>query len=212
VSGCGAPSPCQTAGVLRVGLTGGVGSGKSEVSRRLRQRGAVVIDADALAREVVAPGTDGLAEVVGAFGRRVLGPEGRLDRAAVAKWVFGDPAARRRLEAIIHPRVRARAAQIESATDADAMVVHDIPLLVETGQVGDFDVVVVVDTPEEVQVARLVESGRMTSQEARARIAAQSSREHRLAAAGLVIDNSGSLAELDVRVDVLWQALATRRT
>ncbi|WP_026163072.1 dephospho-CoA kinase [Kribbella catacumbae] len=195
--------------MLRVGLTGGIGSGKSAVSARLRERGAVVIDSDLLAREVVARGTDGLAEVVEAFGQ-VLTPDGELDRPAVGRIVFGDEPARRKLEAIIHPRVRARAAEIESGAPADSVVVHDIPLLVETGQGDKFDLVLVVDVPQEVQVERLTRDRGMTDEEAKARIASQATREQRLAVADLVVDNSGSLADLDRRIDELWPGLAAR--
>jgi dephospho-CoA kinase len=191
--------------VLRVGLTGGIGSGKSEVSRRLAALGAVVIDADVLAREVVARGTDGLAEVVVAFGD-VLTPGGDLDRPAVGRLVFGDETARRKLEGIIHPRVRVRAAEIEAAAPADAVVVHDIPLLVETGQADRFDQVVVVDVPPEIQLDRLMKRG-MSEDEVRARIASQATREDRLAAADLVVDNSGTLADLDRRINEIWSAL-----
>ena len=162
---------------LRVGLTGGIGSGKSEVSRRLADHGAVVIDSDVLAREVVAPGSDALAEVVQAFGAEVLGPDGSLNRSALANRVFGDASARRVLEQIIHPRVRARAAALESAAEHGSVVVHVIPLLVETGQTEAFDLVVVVDVPPEVQLARLTASRDMSEAEAMARIEAQASRE-----------------------------------
>ena len=196
--------------MLRVGLTGGIGSGKSAVSSRLAQRGAVVIDSDALAREVVAKGTDGLAEVVEAFGDGVLTAEGELDRPAVGRIVFGDEAARRKLEAIIHPRVRARAAEIEASAPADAVVVHDIPLLVETGQADRFDVVLVVDTPVDVQLERLTTQRGMTETEAKQRIASQASREDRLAVADLVVDNSGTLADLDRRIGEVWAGLQQR--
>jgi dephospho-CoA kinase len=186
-------------------LTGGIGSGKSEVSRRLAGLGAVVIDADVLAREVVARGTDGLAEVVLAFGD-VLTPGGDLDRPAVGRLVFGDETARRKLEGIIHPRVRVRAAEIEAAAPADAVVVHDIPLLVETGQADRFDQVIVVDVPPEIQLDRLMKRG-MSEDEVRARIASQATREDRLAAADLVVDNSGTLADLDRRINEIWSAL-----
>ncbi|WP_328994766.1 dephospho-CoA kinase [Kribbella sp. NBC_01245] len=194
--------------MVRVGLTGGIGSGKSEVSSRLAARGAVVIDADLLAREVVAPGTDGLREVVEAFGNEVLTAEGALDRPALGKLVFGDEPARRKLEAIIHPRVRARAAEIEAAADPDAVIVHDIPLLVETGQADRFDLVLVVDVPPEVQLARLVANRGMSEDEARARIASQATREQRLAAADVVLPNDGPLAELDARIDEVWPRLS----
>jgi dephospho-CoA kinase len=193
-------------------LTGGIGSGKSSVSRRLAELGAVVIDSDVLAREVVARGTDGLAEVVAAFGDGVLTADGELDRPAVGKLVFGDEVARRKLEAVIHPRVRARAAEIERAAPADAVVVHDIPLLVETGQADKFDLVLVVDVPVEVQVERLTTQRGMAEDEARRRIASQATREERLAAADVVIDNAGSLDDLDERVDAVWAELTARRT
>jgi dephospho-CoA kinase len=190
-------------------LTGGIGSGKSSASARLAARGAVVIDSDLLAREVVARGTDGLAEVVEAFGD-VLTAEGDLDRPAVGRIVFGDEVARRKLEAIIHPRVRARAAEIESAAPGDAVVVHDIPLLVETGQGHKFDLVLVVDVPQEVQVERLTRDRGMTDEEAKARIASQATREQRLAVADLVVDNAGSLEQLDARIEELWPGLLSR--
>ena len=196
--------------MLRIGLTGGIGSGKSEVTRRLARRGAVVIDADLLAREVIAPGTDGLAALVAQFGDHVLGDDGSVDRAALAAEVFADDGRRRALEAIVHPRVRARAGEIEALAPADAIVVHDIPLLVETGQSGAFDVVVVVDVPEDVQVRRVVHARDMTAEQARSRITAQAARTERLAAADLVVDNTGTLEELDERVDRLWEALVER--
>ena len=195
---------------MRVGLTGGIGSGKSTVSARLAEHGAVVIDADLLAREVVAAGTPGLAEIVTAFGPGVVGPDGELDRAEMGRQVFGDDAARARLERIIHPRVRARAAEIEAAAGDDAIVVHDIPLLVETGQAGSFDVVLVVDAPPEVQVQRLVEHRAMSEAEARSRIAAQAGREQRLAAADHVLSNDGSLAQLQAAVDQVMDLLQRR--
>ena len=189
---------------MRIGLTGGLASGKSAVAERLARLGAVVIDADELAREAVAPGTSGLAEVVAAFGTDVLAADGTLDRAALARLVFADEAARRRLEAIVHPRVRELAAEREAAAEAGAVVVHVIPLLVETGQVDDFDEVVVVDVPPQVQLERyLARSGESPTQ-ARARLAAQATRAERLAAADTVVGNSGTLAELAEKVDRLW--------
>lgn len=193
---------------MRVGLTGGVASGKSTVSAMLAERGAVVIDADLLAREVVAPGSDGLREVVAAFGEQVLGPDGALDRPALGAVVFADEAKRRTLEAIIHPRVRARAAEIEAAAPAGAVVVHDIPLLTETGQADSFDAVVVVDVPVETQVGRMVSLRGLDEDDARARIAAQASRDDRLAVATYVVDNTGSLETLRARVDEVYDALA----
>ena len=196
--------------MLRVGLTGGIGSGKSAVSSRLAARGAVVIDSDILAREAVAKGTDGLAEVVEAFGNDVLTAEGELDRPALGRIVFGDESARRRLEAIVHPRVRARAAEIEAQSPVAAIVVHDIPLLVETGQVDRFDLVLVVDAPVDVQLERLTAQRGMTDEEAKRRVASQASRADRLAAADLVVENSGTLTDLDRRVDEVWATLEQR--
>jgi dephospho-CoA kinase len=183
-----------------VGLTGGVASGKSTVSALLAEHGAVVIDADLLAREVVAPGTDGLAEIVAAFGDAVLAPDGGLDRPAMGAIVFADERKRRVLEAIIHPRVRARGRELEQAAGPDALVVHDIPLLVETGQPDRFDAVVVVDVPPELQVERMTTLRGMTPDEAASRVAAQATREQRLAAATHVIDNTGTLDDLRQRV------------
>lgn len=203
--------------MLRVGLTGGIGSGKSEVSRRLAARGAVVVDADVLAREVLAAGTEGFHEVVATFGRDVVGDDGEIDRAALGRAVFADESARRRLETIVHPRVRALAAAHESkaaAADPDAVVVHDIALLVETGQTADFDVVVVVDAPDDVRVQRLVRSRGMDAGQAHARMRAQAPRSVRLDAADEVVDNSGDLVALNEQVAALWQRLeaAAQRT
>ena len=196
--------------MLRVGLTGGIGAGKSEVSRRLAGHGAVVIDADAIAREVVEPGTDGLAEVVEAFGPGVLGPNGRLDRPGLGAVVFADPERRNRLNAIIHPRVGERMAELEREAGPGAIVVHDVPLIAEGGRAGAYDLVVVVDAPPRVQVERLIRNRGMTRDQARARMAAQAGREQRLAIADIVIDNSGSLAELDRQVGDLWADLRRR--
>lgn len=196
--------------MLRVGLTGGIGAGKSAVSSRLAARGAIVIDSDLLAREVVAKGTDGLAEVVAAFGAEVLTADGEMDRPAVGRIVFGDAEARHRLEAVIHPRVRARAAEIEAAAPDDAIVVHDIPLLVETGQADRFDVVLVVDVPAAVQLERLTRQRGMAESEAQQRIASQATREQRLSVADLVVENAGTLAELDSRLDEVWTTLRQR--
>jgi dephospho-CoA kinase len=194
--------------MLRVGLTGGIGSGKTAVTDLLDELGAVVVDADVLAREVVAPGSEGLAEIVRAFGSDVLAESGALDRPAMARRVFGDDEARRRLEAIIHPRVRRRAAEIEASADGAAIVVHAIPLLVETGQAGRFDQVVVIDVPEELQMRRLTRTRDMDEEEARSRIAAQASRQQRLAVADIVIDNSGSLDDLRREVTRVFAQLS----
>jgi dephospho-CoA kinase len=196
--------------VLRVGLTGGIGAGKSEVSLRLAGQGAVVIDADAIAREVVAPGTAGLAEVTEAFGREILRPDGNLDRPRLGDIVFADPELREKLNAIIHPRVGARMTELEQAAGPGAIVVHDVPLIAENGLADAYDVIVVVDVPPRIQIDRLVRYRGMTSEQARARMAAQASREQRLAVAGIVIDNSGSLAELDRQVGDLWAELRRR--
>jgi dephospho-CoA kinase len=195
--------------MLRVGLTGGIGAGKSEVARRLAARGAAVIDADLVAREVVAPGTPGLAEVVAAFGVRVLRPDGTLDRDRLGEIVFSDRAARERLNSIVHPRVAARMRELERAAGGAAVVVHDIPLLAENGLAGAFDAVVVVDAPPEIQLARLAARG-LSRDQALARMASQASREQRRAIATWVIDNSGPLASLDAQVDRLWAELARR--
>jgi dephospho-CoA kinase len=192
---------------MRVGLTGGVASGKSSVAAVLAELGAVLIDADKLAREVVAPGTDGLRRVVEEFGPGVLTADGSLDRPALGAVVFGDEPARRRLEAIIHPLVRARAHELEAAAPDGAVVVHDIPLLVETGQADRFDAVLVVDVPVPTQIARMVEQRGMTPEEAAARVAAQATREQRVAAATYVIDNTGTLEDLRERVTEVFEKL-----
>jgi dephospho-CoA kinase len=190
-----------------VGLTGGVASGKSTVATLLRELGAVVVDADQLAREVVEPGTPGLAAVVSEFGPEVLTADGALDRAAVGAIVFADPARRAALEAIIHPRVRTRAAEIAESARPGVLVVQDIPLLVETGQAGHFDAVLVVDVPEDVQLARAMGDRGWSEDEARARMAAQATREARLAAATHVIDNSGTREDLRQRVTEVFDQL-----
>jgi dephospho-CoA kinase len=194
---------------MRVGLTGGVASGKSTVSAMLADLGAVVIDADLLAREVVAPGTEGLKEIVAAFGPEVVTKSGELDRPAMGTIVFGDEARRRTLEAIIHPRVRARGAELEAAAPPGAVVVHDIPLLAETGQGGAFDAVVVVDVPVEVQVERMTGLRGMSAQDAEARVRSQATREQRLAVATYVIDNTGTLEDLRDRVTEVFDKLVS---
>ena len=190
--------------MLMVGLTGGIGAGKSVVARRLAELGATVIDSDRLAREVVEPGTDGLREVVEEFGPEVLGPDGALDRPALGRRVFGDEAARRRLEAIIHPRVRARSAELIAAAPADAVVVNDVPLLVESGIGAGFDLGVVVLASEQTRLRRLAGARDMTAEQARARMAAQATDEQRRAAADVVLDNDGSRDDLLAAVDRLW--------
>jgi dephospho-CoA kinase len=193
--------------VVKVGLTGGIGSGKSEVARRLAALGAVVVDADALAREAVAPGSGGLAAVVDAFGDRVLLADGSLDRGALGRLVFADDEQRARLEAIVHPYVARRSAELMAAAPEDAVVVYDVPLLVEKHLEAGYDLVVVVEAPEGVRVRRLIEQRGLSVEDARARIAAQATPEQRAAVAGVVIDNDGDLAELGAAVDALWGRL-----
>jgi dephospho-CoA kinase len=195
---------------VRVGLTGGIASGKSTVSRMLSDLGAVIIDSDLIAREVVEPGTDGLKEVVAAFGTDVLTAEGALDRPKVGAIVFADPEKRKVLEAIIHPRVFLRAIEIDEAAGEHAVIVNDIPLLAETNQADRFDAVVVVDVPTEVQVERMVRDRGMGVDEAESRIAAQATREERLAIATYVIENTGTLEELSQRVADVYAALLAR--
>ncbi|WP_092804376.1 dephospho-CoA kinase [Klenkia marina] len=189
--------------MLRIGLTGGIGSGKSTVAELLVAHGAHLVDADRIAREVLEPGTPGLAAVAEAFGPGVLGPDGALDRPALAAVVFGDPQQRARLDAIVHPLVRARAAELVAAVPPDAVVVQDVPLLVETGQADSYDLVVVVQAPLDVRLERL--AGRGTAEDdARARIASQATDEQRAAVADVVLTNGGSRAELAAQVDALW--------
>ena len=195
---------------LRVGLTGGIGSGKSEVSRRLASYGAVVIDADAVAREVVAPGTPGLTEVVREFGPDVLRGDGSLDRDRLGELVFADEWLRLKLNAIIHPRVGERMAELERQADGAPVIVHAVPLLAENHLAGSFDEVVVVDVSPRIQLDRLARERGMPRAQAEARMGAQASREERLAIATIVVDNSGSLAELDREVGDLWAELRRR--
>lgn len=194
--------------MLRVGLTGGIASGKSMVADELAARGAIIIDADVLAREVVEPGTPALAAIIDRFGAQVL-RDGQIDRARLAQIVFADPHARRDLERIVHPAVRARAAELERAASDAAVVVHVIPLLVETGQHEDFDVVVTVDADHETQIQRLMVRNGFTRAEAESRIAAQASREDRRRAADVVVDNTGSLSQLREQIDALWAELSS---
>jgi len=197
--------------VLKVGLTGGIGSGKSEVAKLLAEHGAVVIDADALARQVVEHGTEGLAAVVDAFGKDVLRRDGSLDRERLGSVVFKDETLLRRLESIVHPLVGKRTAELMDAALEDAVVIYDVPLLVEKDLAGAYDVVVVVDAPEEVRLERLEATRAMSRDDARDRMAAQASREDRLAAADEVVDNAGSLDELRAQVEKLWARLTARR-
>jgi dephospho-CoA kinase len=192
------------ADTVRIGLTGGVASGKSTVSAILRELGAVVIDADALARDVVEKGTPGLAAVVEEFGPALLTADGDLDRAAMGELVFNDMDARRRLEAIVHPLVFERIVALEAAAPPGALVVHDIPLLAESGRADTFDAVIVVDAPEGVQVERMMRDRGWTEADARARIAAQASPEARRAIATHLIENTGTLAELRRQVERIY--------
>jgi len=199
--------------LLRVGLTGGIGSGKSEVARRLAEHGAVVIDADVAARKVVEPGSPGLAQVAEAFGDEVLRPDGSLNRERLGEIVFGDPGLRAKLNAIVHPLVRAWMQEAERAAvqaNGDAIVVHDVPLLAESRGTAGFDAVIVVDVPPDLQIERLVSQRGMPAEQARARMAAQAGREQRLAVADIVIGNSGSLDDLGRRVAEVWTDLERR--
>lgn len=196
--------------MLFVGLTGGIGSGKSAVADRLARRGAVVIDADDLARRAVEAGTPGFEAAVAAFGNDVVGPDGELDRARLAEIVFGDSEARRRLEAIVHPEVaRLLAEAVAAYRDTDRVVVYDVPLLVERGLRGLFDLVVTVEAPDRLRLERLAERG-MGEEDARERMAAQASDEERAAVADVVLPNAGTLEELDDRVQELWERLGRR--
>lgn len=200
--------------MLRIGLTGGIASGKSEALRRFAELGAVAIDHDVLAREVVAPGTVGLDAVVAEFGEEVLRPDGELDRPALGRIVFADDDARERLNAIVHPEVRRVAAEREAkaaATAPDVVVVHDIPLLVEVGQADRFHVLVVVDAPADLRLRRLVEGRGLSEDEARGRIAAQVDDDVRRAAADVVLDGTGTPEELREQVDALWERIAAER-
>lgn len=193
--------------MIRVGLTGGIGSGKSSVARMLSERGAVVVDADAIAREVVAPGTEGLQAVEDEFGDDVIAPDGTLDRAALAATVFSHQVLLARLEAIVHPRVRARRDELLAGLDGDDVVVEDIPLLVEKGMQDAFDLVVVVTAPEPTRVARLVVERGMDEDDVWARIAAQAPDPVRVAVADVVIDNAGDEAALERQVGDLWRRI-----
>ncbi|MFC5800559.1 dephospho-CoA kinase [Streptomyces formicae] len=196
--------------MLKVGLTGGIGAGKSEVSRLFVSYGAVLIDADRIAREVVEPGTPGLDAVVEAFGPEILAADGTLDRPKLGSIVFADEARRAELNAIVHPLVGARSAELEAAAGADAVVVHDVPLLAENRLAPLYDLVVVVDASPETQLDRLVRLRGMNESDARARMAAQATREERRAIADLVIDNDGPLEALERQVREVWAILEER--
>jgi dephospho-CoA kinase len=194
--------------VIKVGLTGGIGSGKSEVARLLAGHGAVVVDADALAREAVAPGSAGLKRVMAEFGPDVLDADGSLDRSKLATVVFTDPDRLATLNAIIHPFVRRRSAEIVAAAPVDAVVVEDVPLLVENNLQGRYDVVVVVDASPETQVGRLTLVRGMSEPDVLARLSAQATREQRAAVADVIIDNDGDLGALQTQTDALWDRLS----
>ncbi|MCL7423831.1 dephospho-CoA kinase [Streptomyces sp. YS415] len=196
--------------MLKVGLTGGIGAGKSEVSRLLVAHGAVLIDADRIAREVVAPGTPGLAAVVAAFGEDVLAEDGSLDRPKLGAIVFADPDRLAVLNSIVHPLVGARSRELEQAAAGDSVVVHDVPLLTENGLAPLYDLVVVVDAAPGTQLDRLVRLRGMTEEDARARMAAQATREKRREIADIVIDNDVPLEELQQRVREVWAELERR--
>ncbi|MEV8090124.1 dephospho-CoA kinase [Streptomyces nigra] len=196
--------------MVKVGLTGGIGAGKSEVSRLLVEHGAVLIDADRIAREVVAPGTPGLAAVVEAFGEDVLAADGSLDRPRLGSIVFADPERLAVLNSIVHPLVGARSRELEEAAAEDAVVVHDVPLLTENGLAPLYDLVVVVDADPDTQLDRLVRLRGMTEEDARARMAAQATREQRRAIADIVIDNDVPLDELRRCVKDVWEDLVRR--
>ena len=191
-----------------MGLTGGIASGKSTVSAILAELGAVIIDADALAREVVERGTPGLAAVVAEFGDGLLTADGDLNRPAMGNLVFNDPEARKRLEAIVHPLVFERIVDLETHAPEGALVVHDIPLLAESGRADTFDAVIVVDAPAEVQVERMLRDRGWTRAEAEARMGAQASREDRNAIATHLVENTGTIEDLRRRVTEVFEELS----
>ncbi|WP_255952545.1 dephospho-CoA kinase [Streptomyces odontomachi] len=196
--------------MLSVGLTGGIGAGKSEVARLLVEHGAVLVDSDAIAREVVQPGTPGLAAIVETFGTGVLAEDGSLDRPRLGSIVFADPGRRAALNAIVHPLVRERSAELAAAAPPDAVVVHDVPLLTENGLAPLYDLVLVVDVPPATQLDRLVRLRGMTDEDARARMAAQATRDERRAVADILIDNDVPLERLQRTVSDIWAELRQR--
>jgi dephospho-CoA kinase len=191
--------------MLRIGLTGGIGAGKSTVADRLRELGATVVDADQLAREVVQPGTAGLAAVVDEFGAQILLPDGQLDRPALGRLIFADEAARKRLSEIMHPLIAERTAQLVSEAAADAVLVHDVPLLVENGLAPAYHLVVVVHAPERERIRRLIDNRGMSADDAWARVRAQATDEERRAVADVWIDNSGTPEQTRAQVDAIWR-------
>lgn len=198
--------------MIRVGLTGGIASGKSTVSRYLQERGAHIIDADQLAREVVAPGSEGLKSVVDIFGPEFLNTDGELNRAKLGELVFSDSQARKALNAVVHPLVRERAGELIAKLPADAIVVEDIPLLVEGKMADRFDLVVVLEATPENQVARMVADRGMSEDEACARLKSQASNAERRAVADVLIVNNSSAEQLLVQLDKLWLRLQQMRT
>lgn len=195
----------QTPRPLLIGLTGGIASGKSVVSQMLSELGAIIVDADKIARDAVAKGSNGLAQVVAAFGTEILTEDGNLNRPALGARIFADEKLRETLNEIVHPIVRAESARLVDSAPQDAVVVQDIPLLVETGQAGSFDLVLVVQAPKAERVRRMVEDRKLTREEAESRITAQATDEQRAAVADLVIDNSGTLDELRHQVKGFWE-------
>lgn len=194
--------------MMHVGLTGGVASGKSAVAAKLAALGAVIIDADALAREVVEPGTPGMAAIKDTFGEQVLLSDGTLDRPALGAIVFSDADQRAKLNAIVHPLVREQAVALREAAAPGALVVEDIPLLVESGQADRFDAVIVVQAPHDERIRRMIEDRGWSREDAVARMAAQATDEQRAAVADYLLDNSGSLEELEAQVASLYRQLA----
>jgi dephospho-CoA kinase len=196
--------------MLNVGLTGGIGAGKSEVSRLLASYGAILVDADRIAREVVEPGTEGLAAVVAEFGPSVLAADGTLDRPKLGAIVFADEGRRHALNAIVHPLVGRRSAELQATAGPDDIIVNDVPLLAENALAPLYDLVIVVDADPATQLDRLVRLRGMSPDEARSRMAAQATREQRLAVADVVIDNDGPLEDLEPQVRKVWQELRDR--
>lgn len=198
---------------MKIALTGGIGSGKSAVARLLADRGAVIVDADVISREIVLPGQPALAEIAAAFGSSVILSDGTLDRARLAEIAFADPAALGVLNAIMHPRIAKRSMALVAAADPADVVVYDMPLLVEQGPTAlqGWDAIVVVDAPDAVRLERLLARG-MDAGDARQRMDAQASREDRLAAATVILDNSGDVASLEEQVGHLWEDLRRQRT
>ena len=197
--------------MLLVGLSGGIGAGKSTVARLLERRGAVVIDADQLARDAIAKGTPGFDDVVDAFGPEVVGPGGDLDRAALAARIFADPSEKATLEGIVHPEVASRFGQrVQEFRETDRVVLYVSPLLVELGLASAFDVVVVVTASPHLRISRVASDRGLSPDEVRSRMAAQATDEQRMEVADVLIDNDGSLAELEPQIDRLWADLVAR--